>query len=371
MSTKIVIQAEPLVHGDTTATNLGLVLKNLPAGEVFSVTKTVDRALAAAALSVVTVFYRKTAVTTVNLKFSVTHIDTGTVPSTPTIVTDAGYTAKTLAGSTGQINSFTIPTTLTSFSSVDEGDFMGLAIIRQSTDTGDFEIVRIEFEFNKDAGESATSQAYDVTTLAVVKDFLAIPTASTTYDDFLQRWLSYLSLEMEGINGINNKIRSQTLTNEIGDGNGRTKFRPSFYPIVAIGIVGATDEQKLASVQYDNDGTWTDIETDLDNILIHNPNLWHLSEQDSYNLELTEGTFPEGTQNIRLTYQAGWSTIPGDLLRVCLEKVADFYKQSMRGDGRFGLSSFSKSEGVGSKNTQYIDFTERHQKMMKPYRRKL
>lgn len=373
MSTKVVVQAEPLVHGDITAPNLGLVLKLLAAGEAYSVTATVNRALRAAGLSAVNVYYRKTAISTVSLKFSVTHIDTGTVPSTPTVVTDAAYTTETLAGTTGQVNYFAIPTTLTSFSSIDENDFVGLGILRNSTDTGDFEIVRVEFEFNKDADESATVQLYDIVTLGEVKDFLQL--TSTTHDIFLQKWISYHSLEMEGINGINNKIKVQDVSNEILNGTGRSKIRPKYYPIYAIGIAtSTTDALKLASVQYrdDTDSAWTNIEDDIDHILINNPELSVVSEQDSYNLELTEDTFPEGTANIRLSYQAGWSTIPGELKLVCLEKVAETFRNSNKSDGgRFGVQSITIGEGGGTRTMTFKDLYARHQMMMKPYKRKL
>lgn len=208
-----------------------------------------------------------------------------------------------------------------------------------------------------------------IVTVATVKDFLNISSSDTTVDNFLQTWINQQSLRIEGPDGINNKVVAQTITNELQNGNGRARLRPWFYPIIDIGAVGASDAQKLASVQYDNDGTWTDIETDVDNIIFNNPITGFANQNNSYNIELLEEVFPEGTRNIRLTYQAGYSTTPADLVVVCLERVAELYQDSYVGGKRFGIQTFSKSEGGGSLNTTYKDFTKRHKDMMKPYRR--
>jgi hypothetical protein len=350
MATRIAVQIEPIVHGDTSVTNTGLVVKDVEAGDIFSVSKSVDRALSSATLSAVRVYYVRGATAIVNLKCSVTHVATGT----PSLVVDAGFVGYALEGTTGQIDSFDIATPLTTFIGIDENDSVGLGIERKSDDTGEFEIFKIEFEFNKDAGESATAQVYDIITLARVKDFLAIPSSTSDDDNFLQTYISQFSLEIES--EIQNKVRSQTVTDEIGNGNGRSKYRPKFFPIVS-----------LTEAQYLDDTTWTDIE---DDVIINSPELSQVSAQNSHNLELTESVWPEGTQNIKLTYVAGWLTIPSTLSLVCLEKTVELYRNSgKKGGGRFGLQSFSVNEGGGSKNTQYKDLTERHRVMLNPYRR--
>jgi hypothetical protein len=214
-----------------------------------------------------------------------------------------------------------------------------------------------------------------IISLAEVKDFLGISTGTTDDDDFLQTWINRHSLAIEGFAGFNNKVKVQDVANEITNGTGRTKHRTLYYPIYAIGIAASTtDAAKLASVQYWNTTTlaWTNIETDLTRILLNNPELSQVSGQKSYNIELTVEIFPEGTQNIRLNYQTGWSTIPADFVTMCLEKTGKTWKDSP-GKGRggwFGMSQKSQSEGGGSKSTTYIDFTERHAKMMKPYLRR-
>ena len=214
-----------------------------------------------------------------------------------------------------------------------------------------------------------------IISLADVKDFLKIGVnaADTTQDDFLQTWINYVSSELEGITGINNKVKVQDVASEITNGTGRTKLRTLYYPIYAIGVAASTtDVAKLASVQYrdDVDSAWTDIETDIDHILINTPDIFHVSEQNTYNIELSDATFPAGQKNIKVSYQAGWSSIPAAIVMVALEKVSDVYKQSSRGGSRFGLNSFSESEGMGSKNTNYKDLTKRHEEMLKPFRRR-
>ena len=176
---------------------------------------------------------------------------------------------------------------------------------------------------------------------------------------------------MEGMNGINNKIKSQTITGEIQNGTGRSKMRPNYFPIVGVGIVGATNAEKLAAVQVrdDVDSAWEDIEDNVNHIIVNNPDLFHQSQQNASNIELYDQTFTEGYQNIKLTYQAGYSTVPGALAIVCIEKVMEVYQNSYKGGKRFGIRTFSKSEGGGNLSTTYIDFTSRHREMMKPYKR--
>ena len=152
MSTRISIQIAPIVHGDTTVTNAGLVVKNVAPGEVFAVTKSVDRPLAAAPLSRINVFYLKGTTATVNLKCQVTHIDAGAVPSTPSVASDVDYVAYPLSGSEGQLNVLSISTPLASFSDINEADFVGLGIVRKDTDDGYFEIAKIEFVFGNITG---------------------------------------------------------------------------------------------------------------------------------------------------------------------------------------------------------------------------
>jgi hypothetical protein len=220
---------------------------------------------------------------------------------------------------------------------------------------------------------SVAAASNAIISLAEVKDFLAIPTATTTDDDFLQTWVNYQSSAIEET-GIFNKVKVQDISGEILNGNGRTKIRTNYFPITAIGVAASTtDALKLASVQDWDDATdaWTNIETDIDNILIHTPVLAYASAQNPHCLELLETIFPEGTQNIKLSYQAGWSTIPTNLVIVCLELVAGLYRDSGHmGGGRFGLQSTSINEGGGSKNVQYKDFSARHLKLMEPYKRK-
>jgi hypothetical protein len=150
MSTRLFIPISPLVHGDTTVTDKGIVVKNLAAGEVFSADTSVNKALVAAPLSTVRIFYLKGTTGTVNLTCSVSHTDRSSVPATPMLVSDSVSDEYTLAGAEGQENSLDITTPLTSFSSINENDRIGLGFVRDDTDTGDFYVTGVEFEFNKD-----------------------------------------------------------------------------------------------------------------------------------------------------------------------------------------------------------------------------
>lgn len=53
---------------------------------------------------------------------------------------------------------------------------------------------------------------------------------------------------------------------------------------------------------------------------------WRLDEATG----MLYGQFPPGRLNIRVDYQAGWSTIPEDIQEACVQLVADMYQASLR-----------------------------------------
>lgn len=126
-------------------------------------------------------------------------------------------------------------------------------------------------------------------------------------------------------------------------------------------VLNASTATKLLSVadRTDPDTAWAAIETDIDHIFT-NP-LWDY-------IELYDEIFNGGVQNIKLTYRAGYSTIPQDLKVVALEMVAMMWKESNRGSGLLGESNRTTS-GLGQSYTKsLIDLKPQWVKVLNRYR---
>lgn len=86
-------------------------------------------------------------------------------------------------------------------------------------------------------------------------------------------------------------------------------------------------------------------------------------------LVLIKGSFPKGTRNIKVVYEAGYGTaaggdIPSDLENICLEFVQ--YLNQKRHDRRLGLETKGKS---GESVTYELGLPEYIDAMLEPYKR--
>lgn len=228
---------------------------------------------------------------------------------------------------------------------------------------------------------ATTLNANAIITLAEIKDFLNIPTATTTHDDFLTAEINSVSNSIEGpgMQGIDNKVVSCVVTDEQSDGNGRVKLRTLFYPIIGLGVTPSGSDanktlQVLAGIRYydSETDTWVNVLTDEDDYRLRNPRIAVSSCQNSFNIELLNGdVFPEGIGNIKNTYRAGYSTVPADLVEVCRDRVIVNFKNSDKpGGGRFGVNNVTISQAGGTKTTSYKDLMGKHNEILKAYRRR-
>ena len=162
--------------------------------------------------------------------------------------------------------------------------------------------------------------AYAITSLAEVKSYLKIPTATTDSDTILEGWIDRASHSIESY--CNRKFAVQSVSSEIHDGDGGYRLYTKFWPITQLSTeTSPTDAQKLASLQYriSPDDSWTDLETDIDHIFL---------DSDWPYIRMYDVAIPEGERNITVSYKAGYSIIPGDVWTVCLEMVTDMWNNS-------------------------------------------
>jgi hypothetical protein len=203
--------------------------------------------------------------------------------------------------------------------------------------------------------------AYAIPTLLEVKGFLKIGSSDTTLDTTLEGWIDKTSLSIEKF--LENKVAVQSITGEILDGDGTSRLYTKYFPVTQLSTESApTDAQKLASLQYRNDpdSSWTDIMDDIDHVFL---------DVDRDYIELYDATFPVGQRNIKVSYKAGYSVIPGDIWMVAVEMAAWWYRQSREGDWALGKSSSGDSGAGGSISTSYREMQAEWERRLKPYRR--
>jgi len=203
--------------------------------------------------------------------------------------------------------------------------------------------------------------AYAIPTLAEVKAFLKIATADTTLDTTLEGWIDKASESVERYLG--NKVASQSVTSEIHDGDGTDKLYLKYFPVVQISTATTpTSADILAAVQYrtDVDSAWANLLDDADHVLY--------DDEWDY-IQLESETFPVGWRNVKVSYKAGYSTIPGDIWMVAVEMVAWWYRQSGHGDFTLGKSSSSMSEAGVNHSTSYRDMQAEWERRLKPYKK--
>jgi hypothetical protein len=155
--------------------------------------------------------------------------------------------------------------------------------------------------------------------LATTKDHMEIPSANTSQDIRLERLINTASTMIE--NQCSRKLKQTTVT-EYQDGRGSDRILLREYPA-----------SKPSALYIDNDWAWgadTLIDSTSYDIL-----------NDSEVILASGLYFRSGRRNIKITYQAGFSTIPDDLVQAALMLVE--YMYAATNDRRIGVSSKSKN----------------------------
>jgi uncharacterized phiE125 gp8 family phage protein len=134
--------------------------------------------------------------------------------------------------------------------------------------------------------------SYDLVTLAQVKEHLEIVNADQD---------SYLSTLIERVTGLvegstRRKLKSRTYTDELYDGSGTAVLRLKEWPVTSITAISFLDSQTST--------TWTS--QSLTYAVI--------DKETERSIVFRDGTpFPRGFQNVKLTFVAGYSTVPAEL----------------------------------------------------------
>lgn len=164
--------------------------------------------------------------------------------------------------------------------------------------------------------------AYALCSLADVKNYLGIEGAVSTKDNLIESLIDSCSTFIESYCQRQFKSRSRV---EYYSGDGHSnKLIPKYYPIISItSIYDDTSRGYGADYLMDPDDY-----TVLDNRII----------------AFGTGVFSFGYNNIKLTYIAGYATIPFDLKQAAIELVAMKVREGEIG-GILGLTSKSDQQG--------------------------
>jgi hypothetical protein len=165
-----------------------------------------------------------------------------------------------------------------------------------------------------------------LTTLVEAKKYLSIVSSDTSQDSFIERLINTSSQTIEQY--CSRKIK-QTSYTEYYDGRNSNKILLNNYPA------------SKPSAVY-SDSVWT-----FDSTSLLDSDDYDIV--DNIELVLRDGYFPIGRRNIKVTYQAGYATVPSDLEQACLMLVDYLYMHY--NDRRIGVSSKSKN----GENISYID----------------
>ena len=203
-----------------------------------------------------------------------------------------------------------------------------------------------------------------IVTLAEAKEQLKITTSNTNEDTMLEAYINETSSAIEAY--TKRKIVSQSISGELHDGDGSNFLYPRYFPIQQLSTESSpTDAQKLAALQYRDtpDDTWTDIEDDIDHVFVETGN----DALRPY-IELYEELFPIGRRNVKISYKAGYTTVPGDIKLVCLEMIQMRWNESKRGNDWLGQGNINQSQSGNNYSTTLINLDKRWKSVLDRYR---
>lgn len=185
-------------------------------------------------------------------------------------------------------------------------------------------------------------KANALTDLATAKTHLEIPSADTTQDAKVERFVNTASMWIENYCG--RKLVTQTHT-EYQDGRLSNRIMLRQWPITG----GPADSATKPEVSIDSRSVFG-----VDSVMeVTN---YYVDSESTFEIALVGcsggGRFPRGTRNIKIVYEAGLGTvvgddIPDDLVNACLDYVLWLYDR--QNDRRIGRTNKSK----GDENVTY------------------
>ena len=167
------------------------------------------------------------------------------------------------------------------------------------------------------------------TTVAAVKQALKIDSGDTDHDQEIEDLINACYLMLEGY--IHHPLKATDYT-EYYDGDGTNSLVLRKYPI-----------NSVASIYDDIDRVFaaTELVAAADYVIDN--------EEEVGTVRLFQNTaiFQKGIKNIKITYNAGYTTIPKDAARACIMLVSYYFNRQ----GSEGMTA----QSIGGKSESYVD----------------
>lgn len=160
-----------------------------------------------------------------------------------------------------------------------------------------------------------------LTTLSMAKTYLKIPALETSQDTLVQFFIDTASEMLAS--ETDRKLEAQTVVD---------KFHGRSSNII---VLTEWPVNSIAELRFDQSSQFTSPQTLID------PDEYSLGD-DGTTIVLHKRTVPKGYNNVRITYNAGYTPIPKDLENACLWMVFYYYKMRQAED--IGRQSRSKGD---------------------------
>ena len=171
---------------------------------------------------------------------------------------------------------------------------------------------------------SSLDTSNNLFTLAEFKDFIGVLSTYTTEDTKFEDYINASSWYLK--QAFDRPIKAQSLT-EYHDGTGQNQIFTRAYPIMCVITLYSDADRTFASTNLLSSSTYQ-------------------TYTDEGMIILTDDVFDIGERVIKLTYRAGWDTIPYDIKLAGLEYAELLYEKYKH--HRIGLTSVTDSSGSRS-----------------------
>lgn len=186
--------------------------------------------------------------------------------------------------------------------------------------------------------------------LSEYKEILGI--TGNTEDEFVE--LAQYEIEAKVKSYLNRDLELDDYV-ELYDGTGDEFLVLNQFPINSVSKV-----EEYSGLDSNNDETWEELEQGIDYERIVIP-----STKDY--ILLDGSLFSFGNQNIRITYNAGYSDIPYEIQQAC-KKLMLIYYGEVKKTKSLGMSSVSQGSGFTQTTTYDLSAEERILKSIEKYR---
>lgn len=192
-------------------------------------------------------------------------------------------------------------------------------------------------------------------TLANYKIYIDTVEDTAEYNNYLQSLIN--SVEKRVKQYLNQTLESATFTDELYNGNDSNEVVLRNLPIVSVASVKEYD-----GLDSNNNEVWNTLVkgTDYQRLLV---------SPTGESIIMDSRDFISGILNYKITYAAGYTTIPEDIQLACKELFKIAWDNSPRGGNQLGSVSWNKGIGGGENLTRDTEIEEKILKKIYHYRK--